>query len=118
MTELAIDWMWAGPHRAVSQFEMARACAISEAELDELVEYGALLPLPRAVGSGASEPRMFMADCVTVLHTACELRRHFDLDLFTITILMDYLHRIGDLEDHVSRLQAQLSTRTLIEPLG
>lgn len=118
MTELSIDWIWSGPHKAVNQFELARACAISEAELDELVEYGALLPLPDAGGKAGHPHRLFMADCVTTLRTAGELRRHFDLDLFTIAILMDYLNRIEALENQVRTLQAQVSLRTLAEPAG
>ncbi len=118
MTELAFDWIWAGPHRVVNQFELARACAISEAELDELVEYGALLPLPEADGNTGPPQRLFMADCVTTLRAAGDLRRHFDLDLFTIAILIDYLNRIEALEGRVRTLQAQVSLRTLAEPEG
>jgi chaperone modulatory protein CbpM len=82
--------------------DLSAACAISVAELQELMEYGALAPL----ASGEPEP-MFAITCMQPLRTAGKLRRDYDLDLFVVVILMDYLRRIETLESQLLSLQAQ-----------
>jgi chaperone modulatory protein CbpM len=75
---------------------------MSRAELDELVEYGALSPINTSL-----EGDLFRVDCISPLRTAGKLRRDFDLDLFVVVILMDYLNRIETLEVQVRSLQAR-----------
>ena len=82
--------------------ELAHACAMSRAELEELMEYGALLPLT----SLQSEPE-FALEWMQPLRVAGKLRRDYDLDLFMVVIVMDYLRRIETLEARVQSLQAQ-----------
>jgi chaperone modulatory protein CbpM len=82
--------------------ELSAACAISVDELQELMEYGALAPL------ASSEPEpLFAITCLQPLRTAGKLRRDYDLDLFVVVIVMDYLRRIESLESQVLTLQAQ-----------
>lgn len=81
--------------------ELARMCGLSAAEISELVEYGSLLP----VEAGGAR---FSAGCVPPLRTACRLRADFDLDLFTVSLLLGYLQRIAELEQHVRTLEAHL----------
>ncbi len=113
MTEMHIEWIWSGTHKAVNQSELSRVCAMTVPELDELVEYGALSPLEPLDRWG--EP-LFMMECITPMRTAGKLRRDFDLDLFTVAFLLDYLNRIETLEDQVRSLQANMSARTLSVP--
>lgn len=82
--------------------ELAQACAMSRLELEELMEYGALLPITPQ----HPEP-VFALEWMQPLRTAGKLRRDYDLDLFVVVIVMDYLHRITVLEARVQTLQAQ-----------
>ena len=79
--------------------ELARACALSAEEVDELVDYGALSPL-----QAVAPQRLFFSSWVTPLREACRLRRAYDLELFTVVILMDHLQRIDVLEGQLRRL--------------
>jgi hypothetical protein len=81
--------------------DLCDACAMSAAEVDELMEYGAL----QAV-QPASQVLIFDAEYVAPLREAGKLRRDYDLDLFMVVILMDFLKRIASLEHqlHVSHL--------------
>jgi chaperone modulatory protein CbpM len=82
--------------------ELARISEMSFEELSELVEYGALSPLV------ANQQELgFSSQCLTPLRTASKLRRDYDLDLFTMAILMGYLHRIESLEGQLQSLQAR-----------
>jgi chaperone modulatory protein CbpM len=81
--------------------DLCAASAISVAELQELMEYGALAPLE-------TEPEpLFSITCLQPLRTAGKLRRDYDLDLFVVVIVMDYLRRIETLESQLQRFQAQ-----------
>lgn len=103
-----LDMAWLDASAAVTVSELSRVCAMSAAELDELVDYGALVPLGRA-----QPERLFSAECVMPLRTASQLRRDFDLDLFTVAMLLDYLHRIAALERQLRFLQAQLTAQAV-----
>ena len=84
--------------------ELSMACALSVADLLELMEYGALAPLQPAT----AEP-LFAISYVEPLRLASIARRDYDLDLFVVVILMDYLQRIVQLESKLSSLKAQSS---------
>lgn len=97
------EWTWIEAGEPVSLAELGRACAMAPAELDELVEFGALVPLVRG-----EEGFVFAAECVLPLREAARLRSDFDLDLFTAGLLLRYLQRIEALERRVRMLQAKL----------
>lgn len=97
------DWLDAS--QAVQCGELAQMCGMSSSELNELVEYGALVPL---AGGG---PLHFSAACVAPLREAVRLRADFDLDLFTTALLLGYLQRIELLEQRVRSLEAHLPQR-------
>ena len=82
--------------------ELALACALSADEVDELVDYGALSPL-----QAVAPQRLFFSSWVPPLREACRLRRTYDLELFTVVILMDHLQRIEVLEAQLRRLAVQ-----------
>lgn len=82
--------------------DLCMACALSTADLQELIEYGALeilQPTP-------TEP-LFDINCIEPLRIASMARRDYDLDLFVVVILMDYLQRIQQLELQLSTLKAK-----------
>lgn len=97
------EWSWLDAQRHIDQGELAHICSLSLAELDELVEYGALVPL-----AGETGERQFNTSCVLPLREAARLRTHYDLDLFTVSLLLGYLQRIVHLEHQVRALQAHL----------
>jgi chaperone modulatory protein CbpM len=98
------DWTWLDPQRRIDQLELAHMCSLTAAELDELVEYGALVPV---VGESATV-RQFSASCVAPLREAVRLRSWYDLDLFTVSLLLQYLQRIAQLEQQLRHLQAHV----------
>lgn len=82
------------PHReTVTLCELAACCAMREEELSELVDYCALVPLR------LTQPeRTFSAEWVVPLRAAHQLQLDFDLDMFTVAILLGQLRRIDVLE--------------------
>lgn len=105
------EWTWLDAQRAVDEAELAHMCQLTVRELEELVEYGVLVPL-------AGPVRQFSAACVGPLREALRLRRHYDLDLFTASLLLGYLQRIMQLEQQVRGLQAQLPHPQLLPREG
>ena len=97
------DVVWLDARQAMTLAELAEACAVRAAELQELVDDGVVHPVQR------DEPVwLFSADYVMPLRKASRMRRDFDLDLFTAGLLLDQLLRIDVLETQVRALQARL----------
>lgn len=95
---------WLDSRETLNLTELSRVCGMNTDELAELVDYGALAPLE----SNAHES-IFSAVCIVPLRTVCKLRMDFDLDVFTVAVLMGYLDRIDELERQVRSLQATRS---------
>jgi chaperone modulatory protein CbpM len=102
MSTHLVEVAWLDARETVTRAELAGICGLTEPELAELMEYGALQPLAPA------GPEVFSAECVPALRRAGQLRRDFDLDLFAVAVLLDYLNRIDALERQVKSLQAHL----------
>jgi len=102
MSKLHLEWQWLDAGESIDLNELARACEMSAAELAELIEYGALSP----ISENQTEP-VFPAHYIAPLRTAGKLRRDYDLDLFTVALLMDYLRQIETLEGQLRSLQAR-----------
>ena len=136
MTYLQVEIEWPEATRTITLHHLADACGLGTAELDELVEYGALQPLPtpdadadpnpgtspatdgntQANGTQAtddSQPciRLFSAAFIAPLKVAGRLRRDFDLDLFSVGLLLEYLCRIDMLEHQLLWMQTQGTPR-------
>jgi chaperone modulatory protein CbpM len=101
MNATQVEWGWLETTGTVTLNDLAGMCGLATAELDELVEYGALQPM------AAPASALFSAACVAPLRTAGRLRRDYDLDLFSVGLLLEYLSRIDTLEQQVQWLQAQ-----------
>ncbi|MDP1565105.1 MAG: chaperone modulator CbpM [Polaromonas sp.] len=87
------EWDWLDPRQTVNLSELSLASGMSTAELDELVDYGALIPL-----ESAQPAQVFSAECARPLSRASKLRTDFHLDIFTVVLLLGYLIRIEVLE--------------------
>lgn len=98
-----VEVTWLDTRETVSMTELSGICGLTEAELRELVEYGALAPLDRQ----QPDP-VFSSERIGGLRRAARLRRDFELDLFAVALLLDYLDRIDALERHIKSLEAQV----------
>jgi chaperone modulatory protein CbpM len=99
----AVHVAWLDARETVTVTELSRVSGLTPSELEELVEYGALAPVQRT-----QTTIVFSAACVAPLRHAVRLRKDFDLDLFMVGMLLDYLQRIEDLEAQLRSLKAQL----------
>jgi chaperone modulatory protein CbpM len=95
--------LWLDEREELSLTELAGLSGLSEAELRELVDYGAITP----VVPGARQPT-FRADCIVTARTACRLRTDFELDTPGLALALILLGRIHDLEAQLRGLSAQL----------
>lgn len=93
---------WLDAHETLDLAELAHVSGLNMQELDELIAYGAITPR-----DATHTTWRFSATCVIPLRKASRLRRDFDLDLFTMGLLLDYLDRIEALEEHIRTLQAK-----------
>lgn len=105
MFEQASECFSLDARASISLDELAECCGLTADELNELVDYQALTPLDAA----ASE-RVFSAHWVGPLRIAARLRLDFDLDLFTLAMVLGQQERIAQLERQVQSLQALLPT--------
>lgn len=100
------DAVWLEAGGEFSTAELAELCGLAEAQLRELVDYGALLPL----NPGEAGWR-FGADCLTTVRTARRLRDELELDPFALSLMLQLLGRIQELEAQLARLRAQKPRR-------
>lgn len=103
------DWNRLDSSETVSMSELSRSCQVSVGDLGELIEYGALVPV-----QGEGKELVFSAACAPTLRTACKLRRDYDLDLFTVALLMDYINRIERLEREIRSLHAHMPAHLVV----
>lgn len=94
--------VWLDGRETVTVTQLCRTCALTAAEVDELVSYGVLAPLAPPPAEA-----LFSAEWVMPLRQAARLRRDLDLDLFTVAILLGYLGRIDALESELRSLHAR-----------
>lgn len=97
------EMVWLDAREVLTLSELEEACAVRAAELQELVDEGVLQPVQRGELVG-----VFSAEYVMPLRKVSRLRQDFDLDLFTVGLLLEYLLRIDALETKVHSLQARL----------
>jgi chaperone modulatory protein CbpM len=72
-------------------------------ELRALVDYGALAPVDPAAASWT-----FAASYVVVARTAGRLRRDFELDAHSLSVVLRYIQRVEALEAELRALHARL----------
>ena len=111
MEQQDLQWMWLDATETVTISELSRCCGLSMLELDELVEYNALAPLPPAPSqSPLMFERLFSAEWVAPLREVGKMRQDYDLDLFTVAMLLSHLNRTEVLEQKVRSLEAHSPT--------
>ncbi len=103
MNPQPFEWTFLDARETFSLLELSQVSGLSVSELDELMDYGALAPL-----AAGQKPNLFSAEWVSPLRTAGRLRQDFDLDLFSVAIVLGYVNRIDALERRLCVLQARL----------
>ena len=103
MAPQAHDWHWLDQRASVSLSDLSRASGLTAQELAELVDYGAIAPL-----ASEQEELHFSAQCLVPLRAAVKLRVTYDLDIFTVVLLMDGLQRIEVLTHRIRTLESML----------
>jgi chaperone modulatory protein CbpM len=95
--------LWLDERGAVTLIELAECSGLTEAELRDLVELGALEP----VDPDASQ-WSFAARCISSARTARRLRTDFELDSQGLALVLSLLDRVQELEAALQRLNARL----------
>ena len=102
--------VWLDERQQFSLAELVDLSGLSEAELRQLIDYAALLPVDAVADPGAAEVR-FSADCLVIARTACRLRNDFDLDAGSLALTLALLERIRGLEAQLRAMHAQFPHR-------
>jgi len=89
--------------RPLALSDLADLSGLSEAEVLELVDYGALSPADATAGQC-----VFTVRSVTVARAAHRLREDFELAPDGVALLLSCLDRIRDLEEQLRALRARL----------
>ncbi len=97
---------WLHEHHALSERQLAELSGLSESELNELMDYGAIEP----INIDAQEPS-FEARCIVAARTARRLRDDFDLNMHGVALALSLLDRVRDLETQLNDLRARLPRR-------
>ena len=95
--------VWLDERGAVTLVELSQCSGLSEGELRDLVELGALEP----VDPDAPSLR-FTAKCISAARAACRLRNDFELDSPGLALVLSLLERVQELENAMQRLNARL----------
>jgi chaperone modulatory protein CbpM len=95
--------VWLDERGAMTLVELAESSGLSETELRDLVDLGALEPLnPDATDWN------FGTKCIVAARTAFRLRNDFELDTHGLAVVLSLLERVQELEAELQRLQARL----------
>ena len=100
---------WLDAHHEISLTELVELSGLSATDVQHLVDCEALLPLNPAepIASETTEC-YFSAECLTLVRTASRLRDDFDLDTNGLTLALQLLNRIHELEADMRNLRARL----------
>lgn len=90
----------------VSWTQLIELSGLTDAELHELVDDGALVPV-----SPQSARLTFQARSVVVARTAGRLRRELDLDAHALAVVMRFFARVEELEAELRALRAGVAGR-------
>lgn len=88
----------------ISFSQLIELSGLQEAELRDLVDYGALAPLDPQAPSWA-----FSARTVVIARTACRLRNDFELDTHALSVVLGFVGRIDALENELRAVRARTS---------
>jgi len=102
-----IDAEWLEKQGEVTVAGLVALSGLTEAELRELVEYGALTPVDPDAGEW-----LFAAPCVITVRTASRLRHDFELDAPGLALALSLIERVDRLEAELRRLRVLIPHRS------
>jgi chaperone modulatory protein CbpM len=88
-------------HSQVSFSQLVVLSGLSDDDLRELVDHGALTPVDPDASAW-----MFTSYCVVVARKARRLRSDFELDAHAVSVLLGFVERIEALENELNALRA------------
>jgi chaperone modulatory protein CbpM len=88
-------------HSQVSYSQLLVLSGLSDDDLRELVDHGALTPVDPDASSW-----MFTSYCVVVARNARRLRSDFELDAHAVSVLLGFVERIEALENELNAVRA------------
>jgi chaperone modulatory protein CbpM len=100
------DAVWLDAHHEFSIADLEQCSGLSEAELRELVDYGALAPT-----NPQEAEWTFSGDIVVTVQAAGRLRADLELDPQALALALTLIKRIRALEAQIGNLRAQLPRR-------
>jgi chaperone modulatory protein CbpM len=95
--------LWLEEHGELTLAQLAELSRLSEGDILELVELGAIVP----ADPNAARMR-FGAQSIVAARTACRLREDFELDAHGVALAITLLDRIRDLEAQLRDLLARM----------
>ena len=103
MTVEITETLWLDERGSITLIELSECSGLTEPELRELVDIGALEPLD------ADAPQWsFGSRCIVAARAACRLRDDFELNTSGLAVALSLLERIEELESEVQRVRARL----------
>ena len=88
-------------HGLLTLSQLVEVSDLSEADLRALVDYGALTPVDPTASSWT-----FTASWIVVARTAGRLRRDFELDAHSLSVVLQYAQRVEALEAELRAMRA------------
>lgn len=98
-----METSWLDEQHEITLAELVELSGLTDAEIRELVEYGALIPLDLQ-----AEEWTFCGECLVTVRTASRLRDDFDLQPYALSLALTFIDRIRELETELHELRAQL----------
>lgn len=96
------DVLWLDQVETVSITDLAGLSGLSETDVRDLVDYGALSP-----ANPGDAQWTFSANCVVTMRRACRLRTDLELDLHAVALALTLIEQINQLEAELAQLRAQ-----------
>ena len=97
-----VNVLWLDHSQRVSINDLVELSGLNEADVHELVEFGALVPL-----NVDEIPWRFSADCVVTVRKASRLKNDLELDSHALALALGLLEQIRSLETELTQLRAQ-----------
>ena len=95
--------VWLDEAGSVTLVELSECSGLTESELRDLVESGALEPVDPEAAQWT-----FAARCISSARAARRLRSDFELDTHGLALVLSLLERVQELENALQRLNARL----------
>jgi len=96
------DAVWVTESQEYSLAELVTLSGLPEAELRELVEYGALRPADPEAANW-----VFSGQCLLSVRAASRIRGSFELEPHGLALVVSLLERIRELEARLGQVYAQ-----------